>query len=175
MSEDTVLELDPEVSAMTKLLAALQPLESEARIRVTRWVIDKLEMHSLVAPMTPSRPMSATQQAATSSVTASPPSERLELGMGSVAAKLGGNSVKDLALAAAIFLTLVHGKSRITRQEIWTAMQQATGHFKKGMKGGNFSRALQTLLKEGHLNEIAKDAYALPASQLDSARARLSK
>lgn len=170
MSDHAVSEIDPELGAMTKVLAALQPLASDARVRVTRWVIDKLEMQSLVAEAR--KPL--VEPKISSSPAPAAPSARLELGIGTIAAKLEAKSGADLALAAAAYLTFAQGKSRISRKEIWEAMQMASGYFKKSaMGGGNYSRSLQTLVRSGQLNEVSTDMYTIAAKEAATLRGKL--
>ncbi|MBI1359013.1 MAG: hypothetical protein GC155_01890 [Alphaproteobacteria bacterium] len=98
----------------------------------------------------------------------------IELAMGSVAAKLNAQSGPDLVIAAAAYLTLVKGETRLNRRDLINAMRDAPAYFKESMVG-NLSVILASLVKGGRLNEISKEIYALTASEIDTARAALAK
>jgi hypothetical protein len=91
---------------------------------------------------------------------------------GSIAAKLKVTSEQDLIIAAATRLTLVSGEASFPRDSILAEMKTATAYYKQSYSGGNLTKGLNALVKQGKLTEVAKDRYALAAStrhQLEAA------
>jgi hypothetical protein len=86
--------------------------------------------------------------------------EPLKMSTTTIATKLGVNSGPELALAAAVRLTMVLGKATFSRKEILDEMKSATG-FYKGTYNNNLTSSLVRLTKEQKLNEQSKDIYAL--------------
>lgn len=86
--------------------------------------------------------------------------ELLKMSTTTIATKLGVNSGPELALAAAVRLTMVLGKAAFSRKEILDEMKSATG-FYKGTYNNNLTSSLVRLTKEQKLNEQSKDIYAL--------------
>ena len=86
--------------------------------------------------------------------------EPLKMSTTTIATKLGVNSGPELALAAAVRLTMVLGKATFSRREILDEMKSATG-FYKGTYNNNLTSSLVRLTKEQKLNEPSKDIYAL--------------
>jgi hypothetical protein len=81
-----------------------------------------------------------------------------------IASKLGVKTGSDLIIAAAANLTLVQQKDSFTRQEISDQMKSATAFHNKNYIS-NLSSLLTTLVKNGVLNEIANNTYALNAQK----------
>ena len=89
-----------------------------------------------------------------------------------VAAKLGIKSGPELILAAALRLSR-SGVANISRAKLLEEMKQATGYFKTNHTS-NLSKSLLTLVKDGKLQETAKDTYALSNATLTELEARLA-
>lgn len=89
-------------------------------------------------------------------------SPTLNYSVNTIAGKLNAQSGRDLALAAAAFLTFVNGKESFTRQELLKSMQQATAYYKQTM-GSNLSKTITRMIKGDDLLESAKGMYSLAA------------
>jgi hypothetical protein len=89
-----------------------------------------------------------------------------------IAAKLGAKSGADLILAAGASLTRV-GSETFARQKLLDEMKKATGYYKKSY-GSNLSNYLLTLVREGKLQETAKDTYSLNVGTKDEIEAKLA-
>lgn len=87
-----------------------------------------------------------------------------KLAPNSVAAKLGSKSGLDLIIAAAGYLEIMAGKASYSRQELLTAMKEATQYYNATISS-NLSKYLKTLVKDSRLNEVASGRYALAAAQ----------
>jgi len=83
---------------------------------------------------------------------------------GAFAAKLKVESEQDLIIAVAARLTLVSGEASFNRDTILAEMKSATAYYKQSYSGGNLTQALNALVKQGKLTELAKDTYALTAA-----------
>lgn len=81
-----------------------------------------------------------------------------------VAARLSTKTGPALVMAAIAKLILVDGRETVPRKELLTEMQSATSYYKSTFGGGNLTKSLTKLVKDGKLNEPAKDVYALAAS-----------
>ena len=92
---------------------------------------------------------------------------------GTIAAKVGGSTGPDLAMAAAARLTFVLSKDTFTRKELLTEMQTATAYYKPSYSG-NFSKILAQHVKDGKLMESAKNTFALSADSRKSIGAQLA-
>ena len=79
-----------------------------------------------------------------------------------IAAKFGIKDSSDLAMAAIARLVFVGGKDSCKTQEIRTSMRTAKSYF-KSHHGNNLSRTLRGLMRDGKLNEISTDTFALSA------------
>lgn len=89
-----------------------------------------------------------------------------------ISAKLGVKSGADLALAAAARLTR-GGSSSFSRQQLLDEMKAATGFYKTTIRS-NLSNYLLTLVKEGKLQETAKDTYSLSMATKTEIEAKLA-
>ncbi|MGL5164722.1 MAG: hypothetical protein ACRC9K_02400 [Afipia sp.] len=78
-----------------------------------------------------------------------------------IAAKLGGDSGPELILSAMASLVLIKEKELVTRQEIIDEMKSATGYYKPSYSGGNLTKNLDRLVKNGAIIESSKDTYSL--------------
>lgn len=82
----------------------------------------------------------------------------------SIAADLDAKTGPDLALAAAVRLTLGLGKASFSRKELLTEMQSATSYYNKNMSS-NLSTMLVAMIKNKILREVAKDTFSLSADK----------
>jgi hypothetical protein len=94
------------------------------------------------------------------------------LSVTSVAAKLGAKSGSDLVLAAGARLSR-GGSLTFARSALLTEMKLANG-FYKTTYSSNFSNYLLTLVKEGKLQETAKDVYSLSMAAKTEIEAKLA-
>jgi len=85
---------------------------------------------------------------------------KLQMTTASIAANLQSKSGSDLVLAACAKLDFGLGNASYTRDQINSEMKSASGYYKTSYTS-NLSNYLQTLVKEGELNEQATDTYAL--------------
>ena len=90
-------------------------------------------------------------------------SRKLELSVSTIATHLGAKTGPDLAFAAAAYLAMVQEKERFSRKDIHDAMRTDSGVYKRSM-AKNLTPALQSLIKSGKVNEVAKESYALSAA-----------
>jgi len=97
----------------------------------------------------------------------------LKLGMNSVAAKLGVKTGPDLTIAAAASLTLVKGQDKFSRKDLTNEMRAASSYFKENMVG-NLTKILSGLVKDGRLNDVGSDSFALSAQEISSLEAKLA-
>lgn len=102
-----------------------------------------------------------------------PNPSKLEATTGSIAAKLGSKSGPDLVMAAAARLTLVLEMQTFARQKIIDEMKTASAYHKPSYVK-NLSATLNTLVKDGKLNEPSNGNYALTASSLKDMGQRLA-
>lgn len=96
----------------------------------------------------------------------------LGMSVTTISAKLGVKSGADLALAAAARLTR-GGSSSFSRQQLLDEMKAATGFYKTTIRS-NLSNYLLTLVKEGKLQETAKDTYSLSMATKTEIEAKLA-
>lgn len=97
----------------------------------------------------------------------------VDMSMLSVATALNANSGPDLAIAAAVFLTICQGTEVFSRKEILDNMRAAPAYFKQAMSS-NLSGTLQSLLKQKRLNQTAGDQYALAIKERERLHAILT-
>lgn len=90
-----------------------------------------------------------------------------------IAAKLGGSTGPDLAMASAVRLTLVLGKEKFQRKELLEEMQTATAYYKTSYSS-NLTTTLNKLVKNDKLMEPAKDTYSLSASSRNNIGSQLA-
>jgi len=98
----------------------------------------------------------------------------LTLSTSTIAARLGGNTGPQLAMAASVHLAVVKKQDKFTRGEINTEMKAATAYYKTNMTS-NLSATLSTLIKKNRLNEVATGIFALSANEKASAEAKLAQ
>lgn len=98
---------------------------------------------------------------------------QIQMTTGAIAARLQVKSGGDLVIAAAARLALVENQESFSRQRLIQEMKSAASYFRKTYIS-NLSATLKTLLKEGRLNEPAKDTYALTALSDQELRSRLA-
>ena len=94
-------------------------------------------------------------------ITQPPP---IEATTGSIAAKLQCKTGPDLVMAAAARLTFVLEKDKFTRDDLLEEMKTASAYYNKNYSGGNLTKYLSTLMKNGKINEPSKNTYSLTAS-----------
>ena len=90
-----------------------------------------------------------------------------------IAGKLGAKSGADVAIAATAYLHFVESKSIFNRDEISSAMKQATGVYKNSMLA-NLTTTLAQLEKNGTFNK-SSTSYSLNATKVSELNAILSK
>jgi hypothetical protein len=78
------------------------------------------------------------------------------------AAKLGGSSGPELAIATAAQLTIGEGFGTFTREQLLNGMRTASGYYKESYNK-NLSSSLNSLIKAGKLKETVKGTYSLDA------------
>lgn len=84
-----------------------------------------------------------------------------------VASKLKVNGGPELIQAALLHAAIVESKESLPRKELLEAMQGATA-FYKTTYSGNLSKQLRTLTKNGKVNEVSTEVYALAPSTRES-------
>lgn len=90
---------------------------------------------------------------------------KIEATTGSLAAKLSVKSGPELVLAAAARLTFVLGTETFSRQKLTDEMKTATAYYKSTYTK-NLSQSLNSLVRDGKLNEPSQGNYALTASSI---------
>lgn len=101
-------------------------------------------------------------------------SDIANLSVATVAARLGGSSGREVALAAAAQLQICQGKTKFSRRELLAAMKEAHGHYNKSMSG-NLTSILQSLIQGKQLLSMADNQMCLSASELDRMRSVLAQ
>lgn len=91
----------------------------------------------------------------------------------SIAAKLGGKTGPELALAAAARLVIGLGQEQFTRKQLLQEMQNGTQYYKSSY-GSNLTKTIKTLVGDHKFIERAKDTYALKADVVASLETRLA-
>lgn len=89
------------------------------------------------------------------------------------AAKLGGGSGTELALAAAARLRIGLGAESFTRAKLLEEMKSGTSYYKKSYSS-NLSNIISTLVTNQKLIEAAKDTYSLHATTENELRTKLA-
>lgn len=89
------------------------------------------------------------------------------------AARLGGGSGPELALAAAARLRIGLGAENFTRSKLLEEMRGATSYYKKNYSS-NLTKIIGTLVANQKLIEAAKDTYSLHATTESELRAKLA-
>lgn len=98
----------------------------------------------------------------------------IEATTGSIAAKLQCKKGPDLVMAAAARLTCVLNKDKFTRDDLLKEMQTATTYYNKNYAGGNLTKYISTLMKNGKLNEPSHNNYSLTASTKSELGAKIA-
>lgn len=96
----------------------------------------------------------------------------LQATTGSLAAKLQVKSGPELVMAAAARLTFVEGQNTFSRQKIIDEIKTASAYYKASYVS-NLSTTLNSLVKDGKLNEPSQGVYALTALSLKELEQRL--
>jgi hypothetical protein len=102
-----------------------------------------------------------------------PPGAGIQMTTGAIASRLQVKSGPELIIAAAANLVIVQNQVPFSRKRLIEQMRSATAFFKENYVS-NLSKALQTLLKEGKLNESSKDMFALTHACEQELRVRLA-
>ena len=154
-----VNETDPELDAMSSVLAKLQALDGpEAQARVLRWVSARLGLGDLAGSSRALMPAPQEKSEREGTIT-------------TVAARLNVKSCRDLLIAAAIHLSLYQYKERFSRSD-WVACAKEAKQWKVDYSVQT-STSIGRLLNAGFVNETAKDVFSVPDNQLKSFEARL--
>lgn len=95
-----------------------------------------------------------------------------DLGVESIAARLGAKSGTDVLLAAAVYLEANQGKAFYSRRELLDAAKQGGGYYSDGISS-NLTAYLTSLVKGKKLNKRGDDQYALVPSTKTDALSRL--
>lgn len=152
--------VDPELTAMSTVLAALSPLDRETQERVLNWAASKLGL----------QPASAAREERRDAIDEKRPAR--EGTINTVCARLGVKSCRDLFRAAALHLSLYQGKERFSRTE-WVACAKEAKHWK-----ANYSVQMATTItrlhNSGFVNEAAKEIYTVPDQEIRTAENELS-
>lgn len=89
------------------------------------------------------------------------------------AAKLGGSSGPELAIAAAARLRIGMSTETFSRAKLLEEMKSAASYYKKSY-GSNLTKIIGTLVSNQKLIESAKDTYSLHANTEKELRAKLA-
>ncbi|WP_439560715.1 hypothetical protein [Roseinatronobacter sp.] len=101
-------------------------------------------------------------------------SDSFNFSTNTIAAHLDAKSGSDLVICAMTNLELVQGKTSSSRAEILAEMKSATTYYKNTMSN-NLSKSLSTLLKDKRINQVAKDSYALSATERKQVEAKVAE
>lgn len=82
------------------------------------------------------------------------------------AQRLAVNSGRDLILAGGAKLMLVDQKDSFDRKDLLREMKSASIYYKQSY-GTNLSRYLKRLIKDGEINSLSNDKFALSAGKLE--------
>lgn len=91
-----------------------------------------------------------------------------------IAAHLDAKTGPELVICAMAQLELVQGKASSTRHEVIAEMKNATTYFKQTMVN-NLTSSLSGLVKAKRINQIAKDTYALSATERKQVEAKVAE
>lgn len=152
-------DADPELEAMSSVLAKLSALEDAAmRARVLEWVAVRLGLAGEIRALRTSGAAEASEPVREGTIT-------------TVAARLNVKSCRDLMVAAAVHLSLYEGKERFSRSD-WVARAKEAKQWKVDYSVQT-ATAIGRLLNAGFVNETAKDVFSVPDDQLKGIEARL--
>ena len=146
---------DPELAAMSASYAALAPLERDAQGRVLDWLINKLALQNVGHRR---------EVKSTTREDAERPIVR-EGTVGTVCARLGVKTCRDLFKAAAYHLSRHQGKDRFSRAEWVACAKDASKHW-KAEYSNQMATAIGRLHNGGFVNETAKDVFSVPDDEL---------
>jgi hypothetical protein len=82
-------------------------------------------------------------------------------------------TLSDLVISGCAYLKLIKGESELRRDEILIAIKSGDHYYKQNMSS-NLSQALETLVKNGKLNERKTGVYTFPQSMVDELKAKLA-
>lgn len=155
------MSADQELDVMGRVLAAMEPLNTEERNRVFMWLAQKLAIE-----IGPAKPTFAQAGKSTHGST-------LDLSTDTIATVLGAQSGPDIIIAAAAHLHFVQGKQRFSRQELTAEMRTAPAHFKETFVN-NLSKYLMGLTKGDRLRLVASDTYAISSKERQALESKLA-
>lgn len=92
---------------------------------------------------------------------------------GLIAAKLNAESGPDLAMAAALRLSM-SGTLKFNRKALVTEMRSAHGIFKDSY-ASNLTATLKTLMRGGRLHDAGSSSYSLPKEEKDKLQRLVEK
>lgn len=139
--------------------------ESELGFAVT--ALDRMAALTRENPL-----LASTPSGATASATPPAASARMDVGINSVVAKLGGGSARELLRSAAVHLSLVDGLETFSREAL---IKRA--HSARDWQAGytsNQARDLKRMVDQDDLLEKTGGSYSLPTKALDEARRALA-
>lgn len=156
---------DPELSAMSSVLSALEPLDQEAKARVISWVSSKLDIAQTYADRREGHAYSEKMQESLG--------QRREGTINTVCAKLGARSCREVLVAAAAHLALYEGRERFSRAE-WIGRAKEAKNWKNEFSA-QMSTGISRLLNNGFVNETAKDQFALTDDQIRDLASKIDR
>ncbi|MFL6857049.1 MAG: hypothetical protein ACJ8EB_03970 [Allosphingosinicella sp.] len=89
-----------------------------------------------------------------------------------VASMMDAKTGPDLALAAAVHLSLVKGQDKFSRKDLLAEMQGATTFYNQNYSS-NLSKILSNLTKSKRLNLVGNNTFALPRAVRDEYESKL--
>jgi hypothetical protein len=150
---------DAELLAMSTVLEALQPLNSDERRRVLVWASAKLAVEVPLGGQKPEPRASGVGQ--------------LRLSTDTIATIIGASSGPDLVIAAAAHLHFSEGKTTFTRRELTAQMRSAPSHYKATFLN-NLSSYLSGLTRADRLRLSGADIYALSNRERQNLEGKLT-
>lgn len=152
---------DPEIAAMSAVLAALSPLDEGARFRVLDWVASKLGLQ-------PTSPRAERKSEFGNEAERLPTREGT---VSTVSARLGVKSCRELFKAAAYHISRYQGKERFSRSE-WMACAKDAKHW-KAEYSAQMATTISRLHNNGFVNETSKDVFSVPDDELRALDAQM--
>jgi hypothetical protein len=91
----------------------------------------------------------------------------LNLSTKTIYSKLGEESGRGLAIAAAAYLTLVNGAETFSQLELRKTMKSATGIYDEVSHGSNLSKIVSKMIKDDLLQQTSSGQYSLAQNERD--------
>ncbi|MGO4351376.1 hypothetical protein AB4Z25_05520 [Rhizobium sp. RAF36] len=101
------------------------------------------------------------------------PSSLPQLSLNTLAAHFDVKSGPDLIMTALAHLQVGTGKQSVSKKEIQTDIKTATSFYNANIMS-NFGSSISGLVKNKRINQLGADSYALTASELKSAEAKIA-